>query len=98
MANNAQSILESGTNSQPSAQTSSAGVRLSSSKRSIYDRNLNRSRTSELSRASFALLFSEMVTYAQRQVTDITDLEKRYILCSSGIFNLSTLADARLKT
>lgn len=73
----AQSMLESGINQQPNIQTASAGVRLNASKRSIYDRNLNRSRTGELSKASFAFLFSEMVTYAQRRVTGIADLEKR---------------------
>jgi len=62
---------------QPSTSVS---VRPNTSKRSIYDRNLNRSRTLELSRASFAFLVGEMVSYAQRQVKDITDLEKRYAL------------------
>ena len=53
------------------------GLRYPTNKKSIYDRNLNRSRTTELSRASFAYLFGEMVTYAQRRVTGIQDLEKR---------------------
>ncbi|KAI9850266.1 MAG: TRAPP subunit trs31 [Thelocarpon superellum] len=53
------------------------GLRYPSNKKTIYDRNLNRSRTAELSRASFAYLFGEMVTYAQRRVTGIQDLEKR---------------------
>lgn len=46
-------------------------------RRTIYDRHLNRGRTAELSRASFAYLFSEMIIYAQRRVTGIADLEKR---------------------
>ncbi|KAI9827790.1 MAG: TRAPP subunit trs31 [Thelocarpon impressellum] len=54
-----------------------SGLRYPSSKKTIYDRNLNRSRTAELSRASFAYLFGEMITYAQRRVTGIQDLEKR---------------------
>ena len=56
----------------------SGGLRYPTNKKTIYDRNLNRSRTAELSRASFAYLFGEMVTYAQRRVTGIQDLEKRY--------------------
>lgn len=43
----------------------------------IYDNSLNRTRNAELSRVSFAYLFGEMITYAQRRVTGITDLEKR---------------------
>ncbi|KAI9883495.1 MAG: DNA-directed DNA polymerase alpha subunit pol12 [Watsoniomyces obsoletus] len=53
------------------------GLRYPSNRKTIYDRNLNRSRTAELSRASFALLFGEMIGYAQRRVTGIQDLEKR---------------------
>lgn len=55
------------------------GLRTPSNRKTIYDRNLNRTRTAELSRASFAYLFSEMVTYAQRRVTGIQDLEKRSV-------------------
>ncbi|KAA6408486.1 MAG: TRAPP I complex [Lasallia pustulata] len=53
------------------------GLRTPSNRKTIYDRHLNRTRTSELSRASFAYLFSEIVTYAQRRVTGIQDLERR---------------------
>lgn len=45
--------------------------------KTIYSRPLNRSRTQELSQASFAYLFGEMVSYAQKRVTDIQDLERR---------------------
>lgn len=55
------------------------GLRTPSNRKTIYDRNLNRTRTAELSRASFAYLFSEMVTYAQKRVTGIQDLEKRFL-------------------
>ncbi|EEH40489.2 BET3 family protein [Paracoccidioides lutzii Pb01] len=55
----------------------STGLRVPSNKKTIYDRNLNRSRNAELSKASFAYLFSEMVVYAQRRVTGIQDLERR---------------------
>ncbi len=54
------------------------GLRYPSNGKTIYHRPLNRSRTAELSQASFAYLFSEMVSYAQRKVTVIEDLEKRY--------------------
>jgi len=53
------------------------GLRTPSNRKTIYDRNLNRSRTAELSRASFAYLFGEMVSYAQKRVTGIQDLERR---------------------
>ncbi|PKX97587.1 trafficking protein particle complex subunit 5 [Aspergillus novofumigatus IBT 16806] len=55
----------------------SPGLRIPSNRKTIYDRHLNRSRNAELSRASFAFLFAEMVTYAQRRVTGIQDLERR---------------------
>lgn len=55
----------------------SPGLRVPSNRKTIYDRHLNRSRNAESSRASFAFLFGEMVTYAQRRVTGIQDLEKR---------------------
>lgn len=61
-------------------QTSTTGgLRVPSNRKTIYDRHLNRSQKADLSRASFAFLFAEMVTYAQRRVTGIQDLEKRYI-------------------
>jgi hypothetical protein len=54
------------------------GLRYPSNKKSIYDRNLNRSKNAELSRAAFAYLFIEMIAYAQRGVTNVGDLEQRY--------------------
>ncbi|KAH0551751.1 hypothetical protein GP486_007031 [Trichoglossum hirsutum] len=69
------SITSSSTLQQASSQ---GGLRYPSNRKTIYDRNLNRSRNAELSRASFAYLFGEMVSYAQRRVTGIQDLEKRY--------------------
>ncbi|KAL4887377.1 NO signaling/Golgi transport ligand-binding domain-containing protein [Aspergillus karnatakaensis] len=65
---------------QPQIQNPSQttpGLRVPSNRKTIYDRHLNRSRNAELSRASFAFLFGEMVTYAQRRVTGIQDLERR---------------------
>ena len=54
------------------------GLRYPSNKKSIYDRNLNRSKNSELSRAAFAYLFIDMIAYAQRGVTNVGDLEQKY--------------------
>ncbi|PKY03544.1 TRAPP I complex [Aspergillus campestris IBT 28561] len=83
-ASNTPSPAEKHHQHHPSQQIQSAplsspspGLRVPSNRKTIYDRHLNRSRNSELSRASFAFLFGEMVTYAQRRVTGIQDLEKR---------------------
>ncbi|PSS13101.1 hypothetical protein M430DRAFT_105234 [Amorphotheca resinae ATCC 22711] len=64
---------------QPSSaqRGSQPGLRYPASGKTIYHRPLNRSRTQELSQASFAYLFGEMVSYAQKRVTGIQDLEKR---------------------
>lgn len=43
----------------------------------IYDRNLNKTRTSEVSASAFAFLFSEVVQYTQKRVSGINDLERR---------------------
>lgn len=55
-----------------------SGLRYPSNKKSIYDRNLNRSKNAELSRAAFAYLFIEMIAYAQKGAKDVGDLEQRY--------------------
>lgn len=65
------------------------GLRYPTNGKTIYHRPLNRSKTAELSQASFAYLFSEMVSYAQRRVTGIQDLEKRFVnphLCVVPLF------------
>lgn len=53
------------------------GLRVPSSGKTIYHRPLNRAKTAEASQASFAYLFGEMVTYAQRRVKGIQELEQR---------------------
>jgi len=63
----------------PQRGSTGSGLRTPSNRKTIYDRNLNRSRTAELSRASFAFLFAEMVIYAQKRVTGIQDLERRFV-------------------
>src|SRR5258708_26841039 len=64
-------------NPSQTQQRSQPGLRYPSNGKTIYHRPLNRSRTQELSQASFAYLFGEMVSYAQKRVTGIQDLEKR---------------------
>jgi hypothetical protein len=59
------------------------GLRYPSNKKTIYDRNLNRSKNAELSRAAFAYLFIEMIAYAQKHVKDIAALETRYYISLS---------------
>ncbi|KAH9241182.1 hypothetical protein K456DRAFT_1822223 [Colletotrichum gloeosporioides 23] len=63
------------TKSVPGKET--PGLRYPSNGKTIYHRPLNRTKTAELSQASFAYLFSEMVSYAQRNVKDISELEQR---------------------
>jgi hypothetical protein len=55
------------------------GLRVPSNKKTIYDRNLNRSKNAELSRAAFAYLFIEMIAYAQKGAKDVGDLEQKYV-------------------
>jgi hypothetical protein len=76
--------------SQIIQQQPGSGLRLPSNRKTIYDRHLNRSRTADLSRAAFAFLFAEMVTYAQRRVTGIQDLEGRYFYPTTLIWTIST--------
>lgn len=59
---------------------STSTLRYPQSRKTIYDRHLNRSRGAELSKASFAFLFGEMVQYAQRRVSGIQDLEKKWVI------------------
>ncbi|KAF8538149.1 NO signaling/Golgi transport ligand-binding domain-containing protein [Trichophaea hybrida] len=63
--------------SQKTPQLGTSNLRFASSRKSIYDRHLNRTQRSELSKASFSFLFSEMIQYAQKQVSGIQDLEKK---------------------
>jgi len=65
-------------NLQPNAPSGKeSGLRVPSNGKTIYHRPLNRSKTAEISQASFAFLFAEMVTYAQRRVKGIQELEQR---------------------
>lgn len=67
-------------NQQPDAPAGKeSGLRHPSSGKTIYHRPLNRSKTAELSQASFAYLFGEMINYAQRRAKDIHELEQRSV-------------------
>lgn len=63
--------------SAPSVNTT-LGTPKSAVRPNIYDRNLNKSRSTEVSAAAFAFLFSEVVQYTQKRVTGIADLERRF--------------------
>lgn len=45
----------------------------------IYDRNLNKTRTADVSLSAFAFLFSEIIQYTQKRVSGIGDLERRCV-------------------
>ncbi|KAH7104181.1 TRAPP I complex [Auriculariales sp. MPI-PUGE-AT-0066] len=47
------------------------------SRPNIYDRNLNKTRQSEVALSAYAFLFSEMIQYTLKRVTGVPDLEKR---------------------
>lgn len=66
-------------NLQPHPPTAKegGGLRVPSNGKTIYHRSLQRAKAAELSQASFAYLFGEMVTYAQRRVQGIQELEQR---------------------
>ncbi len=70
-------IGSTGKSSGGGKEQGGGGLKYPTNGKTIYHRPLNRSKTSELSQASFAYLFSEMVSYAQKRVTGIQDLEKR---------------------
>lgn len=81
------SIPPSKPTKDPATAAAGSGLRYPTNGKTIYSRTLNRTRTSELSQASFAYLFSEMVNYAQRRVKDIQDLEKRYVELAHCLFS-----------
>jgi len=43
----------------------------------IYERNVNKTRTAEVSMSAWAFMFSEVVQYTQKRVSGIGDLERR---------------------
>lgn len=80
--------------SMPSASvvTATTGTPKPLSRPNIYDRPLNKTRTTEVSASAFAFLFSEVVQYMQKRVSGINDLERRCaqtIVPSRIIFRLT---------
>lgn len=63
--------------SVPSTNTAATVNKQNPPRPSIYDRNLNKTRVSEVSAPAFAFLFSEIVQYTQKRVNGINDLERR---------------------
>jgi trafficking protein particle complex subunit 5 len=63
--------------SLPSANTAVASTKPGPNRPNIYDRNLNKTRGTEVSGAAFAFLFSEIVQYTQKRVSGINDLERQ---------------------
>lgn len=65
--------------SAPSINTTLVTPKPALSRPNIYDRNLNKTRTTEVSASAFAFLFSEVVQYTQKRVSGINDLERRWV-------------------
>lgn len=64
--------------SAPSINTA-LGTSKSGARPNIYDRNINKTRTSEVSASALAFLFSEVIQYTQKRVSGINDLERRSV-------------------
>ena len=60
-----------------SVNTAVASTKPGPNRPNIYDRNLNKTRGTEVSGAAFTFLFSEIVQYTQRRVSGINDLERQ---------------------
>jgi hypothetical protein len=56
-------------------RTHTSGLRYPSNKKTIYDRNRDRTKNAESSRAAFAYMFVEMIRYQQSKVKDMGELE-----------------------
>ncbi|KAF2723740.1 TRAPP I complex [Polychaeton citri CBS 116435] len=61
----------------PPKQPIQSTLRYPSSRKSIYDRHLNRSRTAEAALASFAYLFNTLITYHHARSPSVSELETR---------------------
>ncbi|KAF4553805.1 Transport protein particle subunit trs31-like protein [Elsinoe fawcettii] len=55
-------------------------LRYPSSRKTIYDRNLNRTRQNEVSLSSFAHIFNSLISYHQARAPSVSDLEARLAL------------------
>ena len=75
----------------PSINTTLGSQAKAPPRNTIYDRPLNKTRTSEVSTSAFAFLFSEIIQYTQKRVSGIEDLERRFVLFYSFSPPSSTL-------
>lgn len=60
-----------------SAKPAASSLRYPSSRKTIYDRNLNRTKTSEISLASFSYLFNTLITYHHSRSGSVAEIETR---------------------
>lgn len=54
-----------------------SSLRYPSSRKTIYDRNLNRTKTTEISLASFSYLFNTLITYHHAKSGSVSEIESR---------------------
>lgn len=54
-----------------------SSLRYPSSRKTIYDRNLNRTKTTEISLASFSYLFNSLITYHHAKSGSVSEIETR---------------------
>ena len=61
----------------PQPKAFQPSLRYPTNRKSIYDRNLNRTQKSEISLASFAYLFNALIAYHQAKSTSVSEIESR---------------------
>ncbi|KAK4505584.1 hypothetical protein PRZ48_003547 [Zasmidium cellare] len=61
----------------PQAKPFVSSLRYPSSRKTIYDRNLNRTKTTEISLASFSYLFNSLITYHHAKSGSVSEIETR---------------------
>ncbi|EME85670.1 uncharacterized protein MYCFIDRAFT_210294 [Pseudocercospora fijiensis CIRAD86] len=61
----------------PQAKPFVSSLRYPSSRKTIYDRNLNRTKTTEISLASFAYLVNSLITYHHGKSGSVSEIESR---------------------
>ena len=61
----------------PPAKPFVSTLRYPSSRKTIYDRNLNRTKSLEISLASFAYLFNSLITYHHSKSGSVSEIESR---------------------
>ena len=61
----------------PAPKPFQPSLRYPSNRKSIYDRNLNRTKTTEISLASFSYLFNSLITYHHSKSDSVSEIETR---------------------